>query len=455
MSLFRNAVLGSSIRTSVRRSFVRPAVHLRSQQAYAPVPSRRTVSTTTQKQAVVLTGSKPATEKPQGAGPLAAHQTTDGYRLWLRDACSCSLCVDPSTRQKVFETPKIPSNISYKSVTESKDGKSISVTWENDIPGFAPEHTSTYEKKELERYDNNPVAVENLQANEADSYKIWNRDQVSEKIQFIDYDKSMEDDKTLYEVLKQLRLYGLVFIKNVPGENGPAAMGKRIGRLRDTFYGETWDVKSVPQAKNVAYTHQFLGFHMDLLYMADPPGFQLLHCIKNSCSGGESMFTDAFHAVNKLESSKPAETSILAEFPVNYHYKNAGEHYRHSHPTVIYDKAHSTDASEHRPIKYVNYSPPFQGPFNLANGTADKTSLAKLGKYHDMVRQFQDITEKEENIYKYKMKEGEMVIFNNRRVLHARTAFDVSSGERWLKGGYIDTDVVLSKHRVLRGEFEE
>ncbi|KFY84089.1 hypothetical protein V500_09586 [Pseudogymnoascus sp. VKM F-4518 (FW-2643)] len=404
--------------------------------------------------AIVLTGSKPVkTDKVQGKAPLAAHQTTDGYRLWLRDACSCSLCVDPSTRQKVFETPKIPANISYKSVTESKDGKSISVTWDNDIPGFGPEHISTYEKKELERYDNNPVAVESLQANEADSYKIWNRDQVSEKIQFIDYDKSMEDDKTLFEVLKQLRLYGLVFIKNVPGENGPAAMGKRIGRLRDTFYGETWDVKSVPQAKNVAYTHQFLGFHMDLLYMADPPGFQLLHCIKNSCEGGESMFTDAFYAVNQLESSQPTETKVLSEFPVNYHYKNAGEHYRHAHPTVVYDTAHST--LQNRPLKYVNYSPPFQGPFNLSNGTSSPTSLARLSAYHDIVRRFQDITEREENIYKYKMKEGEMVIFNNRRVLHARTAFDVSSGERWLKGGYIDTDVVLSKHRVLREEFEE
>ncbi|KFZ16007.1 hypothetical protein V501_02438 [Pseudogymnoascus sp. VKM F-4519 (FW-2642)] len=454
MSLLRNTVLASPIRTAVRRSFARPVVHIRPQQSYAPVQSRRVVSTTTEKQAIILTGTKPAsTYKAQGPSPLAAHQTTDGYRLWLRDACSCPLCVDPSTRQKVFETPKIPATISYKSVTESKDGKSISVTWNNDIPGYGPEHTSTYEKKELERYDNNPVAVESLQANEADTYKIWNRDQVSEKIQFIDYNKSMEDDKTLFEVLKQLRLYGLVFIKNVPGENGPAAMGKRIGRLRDTFYGETWDVKSVPQAKNVAYTHQFLGFHMDLLYMADPPGFQLLHCIKNSCEGGESMFTDAFYAVNQLQSSYPAETSVLAEFPVNYHYKNAGEHYRHSHPTVEYDTtAHSTNAT--RPLKYVNYSPPFQGPFNLTNGTSDTTSLARLSAYHEMAGKFQEITEREENIYKYKMKEGEMVIFNNRRVLHARTAFDVSSGERWLKGGYIDTDVVLSRHRVLREEFE-
>lgn len=38
------------------------------------------------------------------------------------------------------------------------------------------------------------------------------------------------------------------------------------------------------------------------------------------------------------------------------------------------------------------------------------------------------------------LKEGECVVFNNRRVLHARRAFDTESGERWLKGTYVDWD---------------
>jgi hypothetical protein len=39
----------------------------------------------------------------------------------------------------------------------------------------------------------------------------------------------------------------------------------RIGPIRETFYGASWDVKSVPNAKNIAYTSLFLGFHMDLM----------------------------------------------------------------------------------------------------------------------------------------------------------------------------------------------
>jgi alpha-ketoglutarate-dependent taurine dioxygenase len=263
----------------------------------------------------------------------------------------------------------------------------------------------------------------------------------------------MKNDEALWEVLKQLRQYGLVFIKNVPGENGPAAMGKRVGRLRDTFYGATWDVKSVPQAKNIAYTHQFLGFHMDLLYMADPPGFQMLHCIHNSCKGGESMFTDSFKAVTEMETEDRDRMSHITHF----HYKNAGEHYRHGHRTVVYERKSEEDSKEEtdlkKYIKYVSYSPPFQAPFAISSGIGNKRSLKTFRLFHRSLTKFQAITEKEENIFEYKMKEGEMVIFNNRRVLHARKAFETGEGERWLKGGYIDTDVVLSKLRVLNAKF--
>jgi hypothetical protein len=52
------------------------------------------------------------------------------------------------------------------------------------------------------------------------------------------------------------------------------------------------------------------------------------------------------------------------------------------------------------------------------------------------------------------MQEGECVIFNNRRVLHGRKAFDAEGGERWLKGAYVDTDVLMSRWRVLNEKYK-
>jgi gamma-butyrobetaine dioxygenase len=59
-----------------------------------------------------------------------------------------------------------------------------------------------------------------------------------------------------------------------------------------------------------------------------------------------------------------------------------------------------------------------------------------------------------DNLYEYKMQEGECVIFNNRRVLHGRREFDAAEGERWLKGAYVDEDVFLSRYRVLNEKYQ-
>jgi alpha-ketoglutarate-dependent taurine dioxygenase len=44
---------------------------------------------------------------------------------------------------------------------------------------------------------------------------------------------------------------------------------------------------------------------------------------------------------------------------------------------------------------------------------------------------------------------GDAVIMDNRRVLHARTAFE-AAGERWLQGCYSDMDGLRSRLAVLR-----
>lgn len=55
-------------------------------------------------------------------------------------------------------------------------------------------------------------------------------------------------------------------------------------------------------------------------------------------------------------------------------------------------------------------------------------------------------------MYEHRLAEGELVIFDNRRVAHARTAFEAGIGERWLKGAYVDGDVWVSRWRGLSGE---
>ena len=50
---------------------------------------------------------------------------------------------------------------------------------------------------------------------------------------------------------------------------------------------------------------------------------------------------------------------------------------------------------------------------------------------------------------RFKLQAGEMVVFDNRRILHGRDAFDPSTGHRLLKGFYVDRGEFDSKIRML------
>jgi gamma-butyrobetaine dioxygenase len=50
---------------------------------------------------------------------------------------------------------------------------------------------------------------------------------------------------------------------------------------------------------------------------------------------------------------------------------------------------------------------------------------------------------------RFRMDPGDLVGFDNRRVLHGRDAFDPGSGSWILVGCYIDHDDVFSRLRVL------
>lgn len=77
---------------------------------------------------------------------------------------------------------------------------------------------------------------------------------MDKEVKWVDYKQYMESDKALLETLKFLSSHGLVFIRGIPDSSDAVEdLAERIGNLKHTFYGKTWDVKSVKESKNIAY----------------------------------------------------------------------------------------------------------------------------------------------------------------------------------------------------------
>lgn len=65
------------------------------------------------------------------------------------------------------------------------------------------------------------------------------------------------------------------------------------------------------------------------------------------------------------------------------------------------------------------------------------------------IRSLQSRWRQERYIVSFALGEGEMIAFDNRRVLHGRDAFDPATGRRHLRGCYVDRGDLDSRIRVL------
>jgi alpha-ketoglutarate-dependent taurine dioxygenase len=361
---------------------------------------------------------------------------------YLRDACLCPSCKDPHSKQRSFRTGDIPNNVRPSWV--KWDGKELSIKWDSDIPGYSVDHISVWDRAYLKKpiFDTHD---QHLLPNDGPLY--WGQSKMSQLQHWVSFDKYLNDDHAFAAAMQNLKRLGLIFVKDVPESREMVEkIATRMGPLRNTFYGSTFDVRTVPKAKNVAYTNQFLGFHMDLMYMNEPPGYQLLHCLENSCSGGESLFGDSFRAAALMRKHTPAQYKLLSELRLGYEYNHESHIYHNKRPIFEVDP-------ETKRLLHVNYSPPFQSSIPSPDGKDHDAEFVE--KLLGALKTFTKLIDAEESTFELKLAPGTCVIFDNRRIVHARRQFNASEGSRWLAGAYVDTDALLSRFAVCQRNHPE
>jgi alpha-ketoglutarate-dependent taurine dioxygenase len=361
---------------------------------------------------------------------------------YLRDACLCPLCKDPHSKQRSFRTGDIPNNI--RPTWVKWNGKELSIKWDNDIPGYTPDHISVWTRAYLK----NPIVDTHDQNGfPKDGPLFWGQSKMNRLQHWVSFEDYVNDDHAFTASMQNLKRLGLIFVKDVPEfREMVEQIATRMGPLRNTFYGSTFDVRNVPKAKNVAYTNQFLGFHMDLMYMNEPPGYQLLHCLENSCSGGESLFGDSFRAAAKMKKYTPRQYQVLSEHRLGYEYNHEGHIYHNKRPVFEVDP-------ETKRLLHVNYSPPFQSSIPSPAGKDHDAGFVE--EIVGALKTFTTHIDSEEATFETKLAPGTCVIFDNRRIVHARRQFDASEGSRWLAGAYVDTDALLSRFAVCKRNHRE
>eukprot|EP01114_Cavostelium_apophysatum_P018818 TRINITY_DN5907_c0_g1_i1.p1 TRINITY_DN5907_c0_g1~~TRINITY_DN5907_c0_g1_i1.p1 ORF type:complete len:374 (+),score=87.86 TRINITY_DN5907_c0_g1_i1:219-1340(+) len=348
--------------------------------------------------------------------------TSKFHNIWLRDNCVSPSSLD-KTGQKVFHVANIP---------ESAKPISISIGQKNMLTiDWSDGHQSLHDLKWLRDH-----CYSSPEKRKATTF-AWKASDLA-ALPTLHYDRIMKEEEGVWEWLQQLQKFGVSVMVGVPTEkNKILDVARRISYIRNTMYGEVWDVASVPDAINIAYTSLEIDLHQDLLYYESPPGLQFLHCIENEATGGESVFLDGYKAAEILKSKDRDAFNALSTLKTTYHKIGTDHDMQFRRPIISLD--------EEGQVQYLNYSPPFSGPLNLP--------FKSVETYYAALRAFTRILKDKELRFTRRFKPGELVSFNNRRVFHGRGSFDPSSGNRLLQGTYVDSDEFYSRYKALERQF--
>lgn len=345
------------------------------------------------------------------------------HYLWLRDNCHCPECVASLTREQVFEICDVPLDIKPLQAYIAEDDR-IVIEWdfEQHVSRFHPGWLLSH------CYSDASLAEKKLEST------VWDKQRIEKELPITQYQKILTDDAELLRWLKALRDYGLALVTQVETQpNTLIKVANRISFIRETNFGTIFNVQAKADANSTAYTNLRLPLHTDLPTRELQPGLQFLHCLVNDASGGESIFVDGFKIAEHMREHFPEEFLSLSRIPMSFYNKDKDTDYRFRGTAIV------TDSDDK--IVEVRLA-------NFLRGPIDVPSHQTISLYK-AYRCFIQLTREAKFQLFQRLNAGDLVVFDNRRVLHARNAFNLQNGKRHLQGCYVDRDELLSRIRVL------
>ncbi|XP_076143386.1 gamma-butyrobetaine dioxygenase [Alosa pseudoharengus] len=349
---------------------------------------------------------------------------------WLRDNCQCPHCTLQSAQARSLLLSELDVHTGVDSVHVTEDNK-VSITWPD-------QHSSKFNpdwlKKRCFSSEARQAKQEELFFNERE---YWASDL---RIPTASFQEVLHDDKAALDWLLALRRVGIVYLKGAPAEQGQVArLSERIGYLRLTFYGHTWQVQDKPMANNVAYTSGKLSLHTDYPALHHPPGVQFLHCLAQAREGGESEAVDGFHMAELLRRRDPEAFRALTSLRVDF--TDTGTDYC---DFAVQSKNHIIDVDNEGRVVRINYN-------NATRDSVLDMPLDKVQLFYTSLKTYVELMTQPENMVTYTMEPGDLVTFDNWRLLHGRKSYvSDPNSRRHLEGAYLDWDEVMSRLRILR-----
>ncbi len=342
------------------------------------------------------------------------------HPLWLRERVNNQGLLDQNTGQRLYDPSDLNQALRIRKAL--LNNKNLRVKFSDGIE-------SDFEIKDLIKEINKNLPNKNI--------SLWNSN--IKKKPITKYKSNLFNDRKGYYCLEKFYKYGFLIIKKTPiKKNFIIKFAHSIGNVRATNFGILFNVQSVRKASDLAYTPHSLSAHTDNPYRKPIPGIQILHCIKNDSTGGNSTLTDGFAVAEYLRKRHKNIFKLLSSVKIRFTYMGKNTYLENWGETIELNKNGS--------LKKVRLSP-----------RLDYVPILKkelLNKFYKARSFFIKLCNSKKFMIEFKLEPGDMILMNNYRTLHGRTSYNLKVGERHLQGCYVDHDSAESKMNFLKKKYK-
>jgi gamma-butyrobetaine dioxygenase len=348
---------------------------------------------------------------------------------WLREVCRCRDCRFEETGRRRVEALSSPRDLVPSGVAVGLGGHTVIVDWSDGHRGeVAVEDVYLGLSATVSRAARSPGCHVPERATP------WGVE-LAGQIPFARYGEVVEDEGVELEWLRAIDEVGFAVMQGVPRtREAMIRLAESVGPVRASNYGLDWEIEAVVEPDNAVVSTAGLTPHTDLPYRQLPPGLQFLLCDVQDAPGGASTLVDGFRIAEELRTTEPHHWHVLTEVALPYRFADNTLDLEWLAP-VIGLRADGC-------YGVFRHAPGLLGPLD--------PTPSVFRPLHAALQRFTELTNDPAFQVAHRLEPGELLAFDNHRLLHGRRPFDLAAGgRRHLLGNYLDRDDLASRIRVL------
>jgi gamma-butyrobetaine dioxygenase/trimethyllysine dioxygenase len=335
--------------------------------------------------------------------PIAS---ADFHPFWLRHQCPC--CCHPETGERTLCPSRVPLDIELLAARTLDGGRTLELEFAD------PVQRQGADGRHLSRFGAQWLAEHAYAPNRPEPEKPLSEAAL----------EVAAGDGWARRCLERVQRRGAAIVRGLGSDTeAVVAAFEQLGlEVVPTHFGRIEDLRTDnttnENTDQLGYTDAAVDLHTDQPFLAQPPRYQALHCIRPAETGGESAVADGHAASRALRDEDREAFDVLCSTPVAFHRQQREFEKRLEAPIVELDDGEIVRVRS----SYFTLAP-IDLPFERME--------AWYRAYQRLVRLLEDPRHR----LQFCLEAGDLLLYDNFRMLHARSRFE---GARWVRGIYFD-----------------